>query len=96
MGAPTEARALTARLRTLDVRLGTRGSRGRPKVGWPSLTPTEARIVELVAGGSTGPQIGRTLYISPRMVQTHVSSALGKLGLTTRLQLVAASTKRVS
>ena len=39
----------TARLRTFGVRLGARGARGRPKVGWPSLTPTEARIVELVA-----------------------------------------------
>ena len=94
MGAPALARALAARLRARGVRLGARGSRGRPKVGWPSLTPTEARVVELVAGGSTGPQIGRTLYISPRTVQTHVSHALAKLGLTTRLELVAAYTRR--
>lgn len=35
-----------------------RGTRKRPAGGWASLTPTEARVVELAALGLTNPQIG--------------------------------------
>ncbi|MCU1395047.1 MAG: transcriptional regulator, LuxR family [Ilumatobacteraceae bacterium] len=94
LGAVGEDRLLVADLRGRGVRLGVRGSRSRPNTGWASLTPTEARIVDLVAAGSTGPDIARTLYISPRTVQTHVSHALGKLGLTNRLELAMAHAHR--
>ena len=41
-----------------------RGPRWRPPGGWDSLTPTEARVVELVAEGLTNPQIGERMFIS--------------------------------
>ena len=41
-----------------------RGPRRRPPGGWASLTPTEARVAELVAEGLTNPQIGERMFIS--------------------------------
>ena len=41
-----------------------RGKRKRPPGGWESLTPTEAKVVELVALGLTNPQIGERMFIS--------------------------------
>lgn len=92
--ATGDERALAAELRSRGVRLGVRGTRSRPTTGWEALTPTEERIVALVAEGVTGPDIGRLLYISPRTVQTHVSHALAKLGLSNRLELATAYTTR--
>lgn len=90
VGATARTRALTARLRESGISIGVSGRRGRPKSGWESLTPTERSIAEMIGDGRTGPDIARSLFISPRTVQTHVSHALAKLGLTTRLELAAA------
>jgi DNA-binding CsgD family transcriptional regulator len=57
------------------------------------LTPTELRIAELVGQGLTSPQIGARLYISPRTVQTHISHALRKLGLRSRVELATTVTR---
>jgi DNA-binding CsgD family transcriptional regulator len=78
-----------ARLRGLGVRHGRRGRRSRPQLGWESLTPTEERVVDLVAEGLTNPQIGERLYVSPRTVQTHLAHIFAKLGVSTRAQLGA-------
>ena len=56
------ARAQGAELSTEDALEWARRARGprrRPPGGWDSLTPTEVRVVELVAEGLTNPQIGR-------------------------------------
>ncbi len=94
MGAVTQVRRVTARLRRDGVHLGAVGSRSRPSVGWASLTPTETIIADLVASGLSGPDIAARLHISPRTVQTHVSRVLGKLGLRTRVELAAAAHRR--
>ena len=77
------------------VRLGVRGKRARPATGWASLTATEARVVALVAEGKNGPEIGRQLCISPRTVQTRVTHAMRKLGLTNRVELATAYAEHV-
>ena len=59
-----------------------------------SLTPTEMRIAELIATGLDGKQISAQLFISRSTVQTHVSHALAKLGLHSRLELAAELTRR--
>lgn len=87
---------VVADLRSHGIRLGVRGRRSRPASGWASLTPTEDRIVAMVADGATGPEIARALYVSPRTVQTHVSHALAKLGLSSRLELAAAYPRRAT
>jgi len=76
------------------VRRG-RGDRRRPTFGWDSLTPTERRVVELVADGLTNPQIAERMIIGRATVKTHVSNVLRKLDLTGRTQLATAYRRRV-
>jgi predicted ATPase/DNA-binding CsgD family transcriptional regulator/Tfp pilus assembly protein PilF len=61
-----------------------RGSRGRPRTGWDSLSRTEAQVVELAATGLTNREIGGRLLVSPRTVQTHLVHAFAKLGVSSR------------
>lgn len=52
------------------------------------LTPAEERVFWEVIQGKTNKQISDRLFISPRTVQTHLSSILNKLQLENRAQLV--------
>ncbi|MFF3404252.1 AAA family ATPase [Streptomyces sp. NPDC002659] len=67
---------------------------GRPRhtalTGPDALTPSEHRIAELAASGTTNRQIAQTLYVTPKTVEVHLSSTYRKLGITTRTQLPAA------
>ncbi len=89
LGAALAARRITARLRGLGIRPGSRGRRKRPATGWDSLTPTERQVSELVAEGLSNPDIGTRLFISRRTVETHVSNTLRKLDCTGRAGLAA-------
>jgi len=71
-----------------------RGQRRRPASGWPSLTPTETEVVQLLAQGLTNPQIAERLFISRATVKTHLIHVFSKLGVTTRAQLAAEATRR--
>jgi predicted ATPase/class 3 adenylate cyclase/DNA-binding CsgD family transcriptional regulator len=64
-----------------------RGERKRPASGWASLTPTELDVVRLLREGLPNKDIAERLFISPRTVQTHLTHAYAKLGLTSRVQL---------
>ncbi len=83
-----------ATLRQLGVRRGKRGTRGRPRTGWASLTDTEVRIVELVSEGLSNPQIGERLFVSRRTVQTHLAHVFSKLDISSRAQLAAEAAGR--
>lgn len=52
------------------------------------LTPAEERVFREVIRGATNKQVGETLFISPRTVQTHLTNILSKLSLENRAQLV--------
>jgi DNA-binding NarL/FixJ family response regulator len=52
------------------------------------LTDREVEVVRLVAGGLDNAAIAAQLVISPLTAKTHVTRALGKLGLRDRVQLV--------
>ncbi len=54
----------------------------------PILTPSEERVFWQVVQGFTNKEIGRRLQISPRTVQTHLSSIMTKLTLENRSQIV--------
>jgi DNA-binding CsgD family transcriptional regulator len=78
-----------ATLRQMGVRRGRRVTHRRAQSGWPSLTPSEQAVVDLVAEGLSNPQIGQRLYISRRTVQTHLAHVFAKLHITSRTQLAA-------
>ncbi|GAB4216257.1 MAG: response regulator transcription factor [Synechococcales cyanobacterium] len=59
----------------------------KPEIKLP-LTPAEEKVFREVIRGATNKQIGEALYISPRTVQTHLTSILSKLQLENRSQLV--------
>jgi DNA-binding NarL/FixJ family response regulator len=93
-GTPAASDALSLN-EALRLAMSRRGQRGRPSSGWESLTPAETRVVELVAKGLTNPEIARRLYVSRDTVKSHVSSALMKLALRTRVQLAATASRRL-
>lgn len=73
-----------------------RGERGRPQVGWDSLTPTERRVVELAAAGLSNPKIGERMFISAGTVKTHLAHVYAKLGLANRTEVAAAFAERAA
>ncbi len=58
------------------------------------LTPREREVLRLIARGYTYREIARELFISAKTVETHVSSVLRKLQLSTRHQLTRWATER--
>ncbi|HET9601996.1 MAG TPA: LuxR C-terminal-related transcriptional regulator, partial [Acidimicrobiales bacterium] len=98
LGAPLAETAL-AEGRALEwheaaaYALRARGRRGRPRHGWASLTPTEHKVLDLVAEGLTNPQIGDRLLMSRATVKTHVAHLLAKLGARSRAELAAESAR---
>ena len=71
-----------------------RGERGRPSHGWESLTPTEGRVVELVAQGMTNPQIAEELLMGRATVKTHLMHVFAKLGVASRSEVAAMAARR--
>ena len=53
------------------------------------LSVREREVAELIAGGKSNHEIADALVVSERTVTTHVSHILGKLGFTSRTQIVA-------
>jgi DNA-binding CsgD family transcriptional regulator len=53
-----------------------------------ALTPTERRIVELVAAGQTNPEVAKALVVSPRTVEFHLRNVFRKLDVHSRTELV--------
>jgi len=58
------------------------------------LTPREREVLRLIARGYTYRELARDLHISVKTVETHVSSVLRKLQLSTRHQLSRWATDR--
>jgi DNA-binding NarL/FixJ family response regulator len=58
------------------------------------LTPREREVLRLIARGYTYKEIARDLFISSKTVESHVSSVLRKLQLSTRHQLTRWATER--
>ncbi len=73
-----------------------RGERGRPDTGWEALTPTEHRVVELVAEGRSNKDTAAELFVSVATVKTHLVHVFAKLGVKSRAQLAAMVARRAS
>jgi DNA-binding NarL/FixJ family response regulator len=54
-----------------------------------NLTQRERDVLRLLADGLSNEAIGKTLFISPETVRTHVRKAMTKLDADTRTQAVA-------
>ena len=72
-----------------DPRTGVRRSirPSRPTTGPDALSQAERAVVRLVADGLSNKAIAQRLYVSHRTIDTHVSHALAKLGVSSRVQL---------
>jgi DNA-binding NarL/FixJ family response regulator len=75
---------------------GPPAGEGRPSFDpeLDQLTPREREVLRLIARGYTYREIAKELYISIKTVETHVSSVLRKLQLSTRHQLARWATER--
>jgi len=51
------------------------------------LTPTETRIVALVAEGRTNKEVAAALYLSPKTVESNLRNVFRKLGVRSRTAL---------
>ena len=65
------------------------GARPRRLVlsGLESLTPSERRVAAMAADGMTNREVAQALFVTPRTVEAHLSSAYRKLGINARSQL---------
>jgi DNA-binding CsgD family transcriptional regulator len=86
LAARCGAKALERRCR---AELGAVGVRPAPadRSGVESLTPSERRVVEIAAAGSTNRQIAQTLFVTEKTVETHLGRAFRKLDISSRRQL---------
>ncbi|MFJ4654629.1 response regulator [Nocardia sp. NPDC088792] len=55
------------------------------------LTPRETEVLRLIGNGLTNAQIAQRLVLSESTVKTHVKRVMGKLGLSSRAQVVVAA-----
>ena len=81
-------------MRALGVRQGSREARKRPTTGWEALTRGERAVVELVAEGLSNPEVAERLFLSRHTVKRHLSNAMVKLGIASRVELARPTARR--
>jgi DNA-binding NarL/FixJ family response regulator len=60
----------------------------------PNLTQRERQVLRLLSDGLSNEEIGKSLFISPETVRTHVRKAMDKLDADTRTQAVATALRQ--
>jgi DNA-binding NarL/FixJ family response regulator len=86
LGARGDAERIAATLRTQGIEVRREWRRGRRGYG-DQLSPRELDVVRLVATGATNREVAATLSRSPKTVAGQLSSAMRKLGATSRTEL---------
>jgi DNA-binding CsgD family transcriptional regulator len=86
LAARCGARPLVARARE-ELRATGARPRREWRTGLEALTPSELRVVRLVAEGRSNREIALELYITLKTVEGHLSRAYTKLGIDGRSQL---------
>lgn len=71
-------------------------SRAREAITDPyeTLTPREREVLHLAASGLTNAEVGTSLFISPRTVETHRANLMRKLNLHTQTALIRYALRR--
>lgn len=86
LAARCDAKALERRAKTELAAIGVR-PRTSDHTGLGALTPSELRVAELAAAGSTNRQIAQTLFVTEKTVETHLGRAFRKLDISSRRRL---------
>jgi DNA-binding CsgD family transcriptional regulator/tetratricopeptide (TPR) repeat protein len=84
LGARATAGLVRQKLRQIGARRVPAGPRRATRAHPHGLTPRECEVLELVCKRQTNAQIARTLFISAKTVDHHVSAVLAKLGVESR------------
>lgn len=75
-------------LRVVDPELAAQSLAAGPN----PLSNKETAVLQAAAGGGTTAQIAAAVFLSEGTVRNHISSAIGKLGVTNRAEAVRAAT----
>ena len=94
LDAVWDAGRARAQLRAAGIRSRKPVQSRRSRTGWDALTDTERKVAGLVAEGHSNPDIASRMYISRRTVQSHVSSILTKLSITSRVEIAVSASRR--
>jgi DNA-binding CsgD family transcriptional regulator len=65
-----------------------------PRPAGPASPPAEIRVAELIKDGLSNADIGRRLLCSARTIQAHLTHIYAKLGLSSRAELAAETTRQ--
>ncbi len=84
-GADALAQQARAELQAAGAR-----PRREARHGVQALTPSERRVAAMAAEGAANKLIAQSLYVTPKTVELHLSSAYRKLGIRSRRELPAA------
>lgn len=84
---PARATGRLVRAAEEALRAGSGRRTERDRAGSAKLTRSEQRITELAVRGRTNAEIGAELCLARRTVETHLTNAYRKLGVTRRTQL---------
>lgn len=79
-------RSLAARVVEDLAHAARRGTATGAVASLPGLSSREAEVLRLLSDGLTDREIGESLQISPRTVETHVGNVLRKLGVRNRAE----------
>ena len=71
-----------------ELRATGETTRKRIRPAFSQLTPQELKIAGLVAEGLTNRQIAGQLFLSPGTIDYHLHKVFGKLGITSRAELI--------
>ncbi|MEU2234217.1 AAA family ATPase [Streptomyces vietnamensis] len=86
-GARRGAARARQELRALGVHRRMPRSADRRAEGWGAITPSEMRVVRLVADGLTNRQVANRLFLSRHTVDAHLRNVFAKLGVSSRVEL---------